>query len=292
MRSMSSKWVLLIMLVLLAVLVLPPSLAAQDTVTVNVTVAPLSEITVVPDYLEWSNLNPGSAGSPQYIDIKNTGSVNVTNVYIYASTLNDETQRPYGSSDPSKYSAAGVIVVKNETDQIPQFVGRIEWNWTTSIVGADFSAVTSLKAWGFYKNTSFEYVWAVGNGTNGYCNSTGAQFAIEEDADTGTTATRTPTTTGVTFNGGDVNFGYFSVAGRNAFGNDNICIAVAADCSKIYIYKYDKRAGFSTCANSQYLATRQLAPGDVLSLTSLNAYVPKGIPAGILKVGTLTVVAS
>jgi hypothetical protein len=293
MGNMSLKMFLPI--ILLALAVIPIGLAAQDTVTVNVTVAPVSEITVVPESLNWTGLAPGTAGIAQYIDVKNSGSNNVTNVFIYASTLNDETTRPYGSSDPKKYSAAGLIVIKNETDPIPQFVGRVEWNWTDSISGADFSAITSLKAWGFYKNTSFEYVWAVGNGTGGFCNSTGAQFAIEDDPDVGTTATRTPTTTGVTLNGGDANFGYFSVSGRAAFGGDNVCVAVAADCTKIFIYKYDKRSAtgenFDSCANSQYLTTRQLAPGDILRLTFVSAYVPKGIPAGDLKQGTLTIVA-
>jgi hypothetical protein len=227
-----------------------------------------------------------------YTDVKNTGSVNITNIYIYASTLTDENERPYGSDNPRKYAATGLIKVRNETDNIPQFIGRIEWNWTDVIDGADFSAITSPKAWGFYKNTSFEYVWAVGNGTNGLCNGTGAQFAIEDDWDKGTTATRTPTIDGVTWNGGDANFGYFSVSGRAAFGGDNVCVAVAADCSKIYIYKYDKRPGFQTCGNSQYLATRQFAPGDILRITYIAPYVPKGIPAGTLKEGTLTIVAS
>ena len=295
MRSMLPK-VFLPIFIALALLVSPlvPAFAAETiaNITVNVTVAPVAEITVIPNYLEWVNLNPGSAGMSQVVDVKNSGSVNVTSLYIYASTLYDETTRPYGTGDPSKYSAAGVIVVRDEGNIVPQFVGRIEWNWTDSISNADFSAVNSLKAWGFYKNTSFEYVWAVGAGNNGFCNITGAQFAIEDDPDMGTTATRTPTTHGVTFNGGDANFGYFSISGRAAFGGDNVCVAVAADCSKIYIYKYDKRSGFSTCSNSAYLTTKTLTPGDIYTIPYLNAFIPKGIPAGILKIGTLTIVAS
>jgi len=299
MRNMSLKMLLPIML-LLALAAIPVGLAAQDTVTVNVTVAAVSEITVVPESLNWTGLQPGAAGIAQYIDVKNSGSNNVTNVYIYASTLDDETTRPYGTGDPSKYSAAGLIVIKNETDQIPQFVGRIEWNWTDSISGLTVNAIpsNSLRAWGFYKNTTFEYVWAVGNGTNGYCNSSGAIFAISDIRDDGTTTARTLDNTEATTlsTDGDVNFGYFSVSGRAAFGGDNVCVAVASDCTKIYIYKYDKRSesgkNFGSCANSRYLTTRQLAPGDILRLSYLSAYVPKGIPAGDLKQGTLTIVAS
>jgi len=290
---MSLKMLLLVITAILVAFV-APVLGAETTanITVNVTVAPVAEITVAPNYLEWANLNPGSAGSVQVVDVKNTGSVNVTNLYIYASTLNDEATRPYGTSDPSRYSAAGVIVVSNQASGIPVFVGRIEWNWTQDISNKDFSAITSLKAWGFYKNTSFEYVWAVGNGTDGLCNNTGAQFAIEDDPDAGTTATRTPTTNGITMNGGDANFGYFSVSNRAAFGNQPVCVAVSADCTKIYIYKYDKRQGFGICSNSDYLTTITLTPGDIYTIPYLNAFIPKGIPAGVLKLGTLTVVAS
>ncbi|MGC8993284.1 MAG: hypothetical protein ACP5JK_00710 [Candidatus Aenigmatarchaeota archaeon] len=289
MISMSLKIVFLLLVALVSLAI--PSFAANNTVTVNVTVAQVTEITVVPESLNWTGLNPGSVGTAQYIDVKNSGSTSVTNIYIYASTLDDETVRPYGSSDPSKYSAAGLIVIKNETDTVPQFVGRVEWNWTDSISGATFNGINSPKAWGFYKNTSFEYVWVVGNGTGGFCNNTGAQFGISDYPDAGTTATRT-TSTPIAISGGDQNFGYFSVSGKAAFGNDNVCVAVAADCTKIYIYKYDKRPGFDKCGNSQYLTTRQLAPGDILRLNYLNAYVPKGIPAGNLKQGTLTIVAS
>ena len=292
MRNMSLKMLLLVIAAILVTVAPVLGEETTDEITVNVTVAPVAEITVAPNYLEWANLNPGSAGTPQVVEVKNTGSLSVNNLYIYASTLNDEATRPYGTSDPSRYAAAGVIVVSNETNGVPVFVGRIEWNWTQDLSNKDFSAITSLKAWGFYKNTSFEYVWAVGNGTDGLCNNTGAQFAIEDDPDAGTVATRTPTTNGITMNEGDANFGYFSVSNRAAFGNLPVCVAVSADCTKIYIYKYDKRQGFGSCSNSEYLTTRTFAPGDIYVIPYLNAFIPKGIPAGVLKLGTLTVVAS
>jgi len=296
MRNMSLKTLLPIIFTL-AFLVMPlvPAIAAETSanITVNVTVAAVAEITVVPNYLNWTNIYPGSAGVVQTVDVKNTGSLNVSNIYIYASTLTDETTRPYGTGDPSKYSAAGVIVVKGDSDNVPKFVGRIEWNWTDAISGADFSYVNNVKAWGFYKNTSFEYVWAVGaDPTTNRCNDTNARFAISDIPDDGSTVARTPTTTGISRSGGDANFGYFSVSGRAAFGNEPVCVAVASDCSKIYVYRYDKRPGFGLCGNSAYLTTSTLVPGDIYRITYISAYVPKGIPAGQLKLGTLTVVAS
>ena len=295
MRNMSLKTLLpIIFAIVFLVMPLVPAIAAETSanITVNVTVAAVAEITVVPNYLNWT-VNPGYAGTVQYVDVKNTGSLNVSNIYIYASTLTDETTRPYGTGDPNKYSAAGLIVVKGDPDNLPKFVGRVEWNWTDDISGADFSGLTNVKAWGFYKNTSFEYVWAVGaDTTTNRCNDTGASFAISDIPDDGSTIARKPTTTGISRSGGDANFGYFSVSGRAAFGNEPVCVAVASDCSKIYVYRYDKRPGFGSCGNSAYLTTRTLTPGDIYRITYISAYVPKGVPAGQLKLGTLTVVAS
>ncbi|MEM5829356.1 MAG: hypothetical protein QW040_00045 [Candidatus Aenigmatarchaeota archaeon] len=281
----------LILLVIISFLLFPPlTLAVEDTVTVSVSVAAVAQISVIPESLSWSNINPGSAGTAQYLNIINTGSVNVTNIYAYVDTLTDEAERPYGKDDPTKYAAGGVIVFKNETDSTYFFAGRIEWNWTEDVGNKDLSNINSPVAWGFFKNTSFEYFWALGNGTNGYCNNTGAQFAIEDDVDNGTVETRTPTTSNIQLDSGDVNWGYFSVNRATAplYGS---CVAAYYDCTKIYIYKYDKRSGFTSCANSRYIQAPNLVPGETHTLT-LRVYVPYGIPDGSLSTATFTVYAS
>ncbi len=264
-------------------------LSASDTVTINVTVEAVAEITVIPDFLEWAAF-PGRANVTKFIDIINTGSLNVSQIYVYVDTLQDETQRPYGSTNATNYAAGGVIVLKNETYDKFFFAGRIEWNWTQSISNLQTGAVSSPVAWGFFKNTSFEYVWLVGNGTNGFCNNTVAQFAIEDDPDNGTVATRTPIATGIDMDGGDSNFGYFSI-NRASSPLYESCVAVSYDCSKIYIYKYDRRSGFATCANSRYVQEANLIPSDLHTL-SLNVFIPLGIPAGNLNTATLTVYAT
>ncbi|MEM3610125.1 MAG: hypothetical protein QW076_04450 [Candidatus Anstonellales archaeon] len=265
-------------------------LAAEDTVTVDVSVASVAQISVIPETLTWSNINPGTAGTTQSLNIKNTGSVNVTNIYAYVDTLTDETTRPYGTGDPAKYAAGGVIVLRNKTDSTYYFAGRLEWNWTEDVGNKDLSAISSPVAWGFFKNTSYEYFWALGNGTNGYCNNTGAQFAIEDDPDNGTQATRTPLTTGIHLNGGDTNWGYFNITRASAPLYQS-CVAAYYDCTKIYIYHYDKRSGFGSCSNAMYIQSTNLVPGETHTLT-LNVYIPQGIPAGNLNTATLTVVAS
>jgi hypothetical protein len=281
MKFKSIVWFSLVLLVLSSA-----AFAASDTVTVDVSVASVAQISVIPDILSWSNINPGSAGAVQSLNIKNTGSVNLTNIYAYVDTLEDEATRPYGFDDPLKYAAGGVIVFKNETYDKFFFAGRLEWNWTEDVGNDDLSAITSPVAWGFFKNTSYEYYWALGNGTGGYCNNTGAEFAISDYPDNGTVTTRTPSDASITFQQG-VDWGYFSInrATSPLYGS---CVAAYYDCSKIYIYKYDKRSGFGSCANSEYIQAPNLVPGETHTLT-LNVYIPLGIPAGNLNTAIFTV---
>jgi len=261
---------------------------ANDTATVEVNVAEVAQITVMPDLLTWSAVLPGYAGEPKLLDIKNTGSKNVTNIYAYVDTLEDEATRPYGFDDPLRYAAGGVIVFKNETYDKFFFAGRLEWNWTEDISNMQKTGVTSPVAWGFFKNTTYEYNWLVGNGTGGFCNNTGAEFAISDYPDNGTVETRTPSDASITFQQG-VDWGYFSInrATSPLYGS---CVAAYYDCSKIYIYKYDKRSGFASCGNSEYIQAPNLVPGETHTLT-LNVYIPLGIPAGNLNTAIFTVSA-
>jgi hypothetical protein len=143
---------------------------------------------------------------------------------------------------------------------------------------------------GFFRNTSYEYFWALGNGTGVgsqvYCNNTGSQFGLSTLADNGTVATRSPSASAL--GGGDSSYGYFPQSSGPLGGS---CVAAYWDCTKIYIYYYDKSAGLTSCSNSAYIQTLGLAPGDTHTLT-LAAYVPLGIPAGSLNTTIFTVTAT
>jgi len=264
------------------------------TITVEVSISGVSQITVVPTYLTFYGLTPGSFSAESKIDIINTGSNNVSQIFAYPDTLDDEAVRPYGIANSTYYAAGGVLVIRNETNLNRFWAGRIEWNSTEDISNMVKTAVTAPAAWGFFRNTSFEYNWLVGNDTApaGACNTTGVRFAIEDDVDNGTTASRTPTTTNIVQDGLDSNYVYFSIgATRTALPNH--CVAVSADCSKIYVYKYDRRSGFSTCLNSNYLQQFSLQPGQVHTM-NISAWIPLGIPAtnGSLNRSTFTITAS
>ena len=59
-----------------------------------------------------------------------------------------------------------------------------------------------------------------------------------------------------------------------------MCVAVNASCTNIFVYKYDGRTGFSSCANFQELATN-LVPNQIERIIA-EIYVPYGIPKGNL----------
>ena len=276
---------------------------ANKTVTVEVTISEYAEITVLPTSLNWSAVNVGQTGGWKNLTVINTGTVNVTDLYVYADTLTDEVTRPYSIDNPQVYSAGGVITIINETgfnwtDGTLQpekfyFTGRVEWNWTEYITNTDLSNLSAPVSAGFFKNTSREYFWAAGansSGDNSLCNQTDAEFALDDDIDIGTIGTRTPSTVDIVHDASNKQWGIFSV-NRAGSPLNGYCVAVNRTCDKIYIYKYDKRALFASCVNSQFLNTHQLTPGQVESLT-LDIFAPRGLPAGTMKQATLTFVAS
>ena len=259
--------------------------ATETNVTVDVNITALSELTISPNAINWTLVTPGQAGGTKNLDIKNTGSVNVTNIYAYVTTLTNESVRPYGPTGrASNYSAGGVLVFHNASDTNFYWAGREEWNYTSAVSNLDYSssgiATGSRPAQGFFRNATNAYVWALGNGSTGLCNNSGAIFAIDDDIDNGIANTRKPDNTGITRDGGDANYGYFHVTRAGSVLN-SMCVAVDQNCTRMYVYKYDKRPGFTTCTNSNYIVNYNLTPNAIETITA-DAWVPKGIPLGNL----------
>jgi hypothetical protein len=260
--------------------------AASNTTDVDVNVSTVSQITLYPNYLNWTQVIVGTAGGHKNITVKNTGSVNVTSIYGWVDTLEDETTRPYGSGDPASYAAGGVLTLMNETVSKYFYLGRIEWNWTQDIPSHDWSAVTTPIAWGYFRNMSNDYVWVLGNGTAG-CNDSDAQFSYETDIDLGTISTRKPDNTfTLTTATNNANWSYAQITSGTLAGH---CIAAFYNCQKVFIYKFDKRSNFTDCG--KYIYGDQLAPGKTIILR-VDAWIPRGIPAGNLTRATITLEAT
>jgi hypothetical protein len=280
-----------IILSVVFMLVLSASAFALDekNVTVDVSVQMTSQITVLPTSLAWINVSIGTAPGYKNLSIRNTGSANISNVFAYVDTLATEAVRPYDSPSGTAYSAGSLITLRNESGwQVPYaFVGRIEWNWTEDIPNKDLSNLSSPVSWGYFRNASNEYIWAVSNYSEGRCNETGAQFSIEDDVDDGTIGTRTPSTDSISYDGSFGGWGIFSVNRATSPLND-YCVAVNETCGKIYIYKYDKRTIFGNCANSRYIQTDNLYPNEIVRIR-VDLHVPRGLPVGSLATTKLTI---
>ena len=73
------------------------------------------------------------------------------------------------------------------------------------------------------------------------------------------------------------------------------CVATYTDCTKLYVYKHDKRnygnTDFDGCTNSLFLNTTMYIGPSELQTVNLDAWVPYGIPAGDMAQSILTVYA-
>ncbi len=286
----------------LAFLITAQSVNAVEnaTVTVNINISSVGAIIVIPNSLSWTtgnlgSLSPASDSGESYLIIKNVGSVNVSNIFINASTIADESSNPLQTANASFFSAAGLVMVKNATDTSYSHAGRLEWNLSTILMNESVGDLTQITKFshGWYRNASGnEYLWTLKNGTNGFCNSTGATFTIKQYPENQTNLNRditvSPASCTYTEATGVENWGMVTCTNGPLAGQ---CIATASTCDKIYIYKYyDSLADYPTCGNSNYLRKGTIVPGDEAAFTVI-ASVPKGTPAGDAKTGTLTIMA-
>ncbi len=272
----------------------------EDAITVDVGVSLITQITINPTSLSWSEVVPGSAGGVLFIDVKNTGSLNVTGMYAYVDTLTDESANPIGSDNPLSYAAGGVITLRrNVSGAEHYFAGRLEWNYTDWIELATLPS--GAVSWGWFKNTSTEYLWGLVNGTplnntgNGGCNTTGTVFKMEADDDIGTAETRNANAGNAvsgSFVTGVRDWGLFTVSSGPLTG---YCVATYVNCTKLYIYKYDRRnsgaTNFVGCTNAAFLNTTNSTGPNEIQTINLDSWVQYGMPTGSLNQATLTVYA-
>ncbi len=288
----------LAVLAAMAILIGAPAAHAAVTnssVTVYVNISSVGSILIIPTSVSWMGLNPGSNGIVNNMTIKNTGSLNVTNVYLNASTINDEPTNPLQSTNPASYAAAGLIMVKNATEAGYTHAGRLEWNISSVLLGEilNLNVNTTISSHGWYRNsTGNEYLWKLENGTEGYCNTTDTKFTIKLVPENYTTMNRdlsANTADCTTFVAGtNENWGVFTCADGPLMGQ---CIATPYTCDKIYIYKYNYAADYPACGDRAYLRGNALTPGSEAAFT-LMASIPKGMPAGNTTTGILNVIAT
>jgi hypothetical protein len=75
------------------------------------------------------------------------------------------------------------------------------------------------------------------------------------------------------------------------------CVASWHDCTKIYIYKFDKSASLKSasgtgCADAIYMTQENLTPGDSMDAIKLMPSIPEGFPGGDTNTSIMTIWAS
>ncbi|MBW6451791.1 MAG: hypothetical protein K0B02_03610 [DPANN group archaeon] len=293
---MVNKFDIGILTILIFVMFLNPSVFAAtitSNVTVDINISAIGVLVVTPTTLSWSDMSPGSDGSVENIRIKNTGSINVSNIYLDTSTIVDEDKNPLLTASAINYSAAGFILVQNSTDTEYYHAGRLEWNLSTVLTDEvlDLGGSTEVFGHGWYRNaTGNEYLWKVENGTNGLCNNTGTTFNIKNAPENITDVNR-DLSTGLSTCGSvtaGTNWGTFACTDGPLSGQ---CVATSTACDKIHIYKYNMASSFPACANAVYLMEDNLIPG-AETFIDVFASIPMGMPSGDTAQGTLTITAT
>jgi hypothetical protein len=269
-----------------------------DNVTVNISVGELAEITVNPINFTLIDVPVGTDTSEVSFSIKNTGSTNITNIFAYSDTIFVESESVVDTGDPTKYAAAGFVFIRNESsDGISAHVGKLEWNTSTlESENLNLDPGTAKFGRGWYHNASNTWLWKVENGSNGTCNNTGTDFKIKEAPENGTSPLNRDFTDGIvttgTFDEQTANWSLFNMGGTVL---NYYCVAAYWNCTKIYIFKYDKRydaeTNFDGCDNAAYMREAILYPAQSIPFY-LYGSVPKGTPYGLTTSNTLVLAAT
>ncbi len=280
--------IFLIIIILTSVTFLfPKSRATTNTTEIALNISEVASISVIPTYLEWIQVTPGTNGTPESITIKNTGSTNFTYLYASVDSFAEETTNPLFTGNPADYTAGSFLVLKNSTDTEYRFVNRMEWNYTDTL--DNYVPTSGAVSRGFFKNITKEYLWDIVDDSNNQClNTSEMTFTIKTVPDNG--ANRDMSSNTVTGTGGS-NTTTWSSWTFSSGPLSGYCVAVYHDCTKIMVYQWDHNSSLPTCSDLRYIQSSTFSPGNT-HVISANVYVPKGIPAGNATQSTLTITAT
>lgn len=284
-------------------------LERNDTV-VNVTVEEQVEVTVRPDMFNFTDMDLETTDfedtADNQLDIENTGSVNVTDVYAHVNTFDSEYENPLGSGSADSYAAGGFVWIKNSTSNF-YHAGTQMWN-ITERAGGQPSGIeeepTDTVSYGYYRNATGDYLWAL---TTDYgseetdpegplCNDEATDVTLEimDNPDTGDNRNFDEETSVYNLHNG-VQDGDWSQNQADDGPLEGHYVAAYEDCERLYVNRFDSSDMFPmTGGEDQYLVGGEddgLAPGDTYT-ARLGAAIPSGIPAGVTNSTTLTVHAS
>ncbi|MFB6204366.1 MAG: hypothetical protein ABEJ75_01840 [Candidatus Nanohaloarchaea archaeon] len=155
---------------------------ATDNSTVSVSIGSKIAIDISPTALDFGSITPGNEDSTATIgsgevvgaiELENTGSENITHVWLNAST---PTSKPFGTGTPSAYDSGNFMMVKTGNGDITgvtayqnfTYVNRKEFNETSTLpyifVPGEGSTAQNW-SYGRFRVGDQEFFWAV-NVTN------------------------------------------------------------------------------------------------------------------------------
>ncbi len=283
---------------------------ATDAATVSITVTNTLAISVQPSNLTYGNITVGTESAVLDFVVRNSGSVNVTSLFLTADTLQtegiagalgNERGSPIQGGAVGTYNAAGFIFLRNSSNATYFHAGRVEWNLSGGGWPANASLNISAGAGGqvgvgWYRNNTGWYLWRIQNGSSGGCNSTHMNMVISRVPENSTSTYRDLGVAANVVQGQAVaNNSQFTTIQFNGSTDagplDDYCVYVYHTCDRIFITKYDANTSYPACLVKSSLRTSNLGPGTEEALKAY-ASVVEGVPYGSPKLGILTVTAS
>jgi hypothetical protein len=273
----------------MTLLTLPVDILADATNTTNVriNVSQVSQLSVSPLYVSWSQIAPGTNGSVQTITIKNIGSTSfATGIWVSVDSWVNTTNNPTSpNTDASKYMSGSFLVIGNSTHTATDeywFVNQISWNETT-FPNPTGGITTGAVSWGYYWNMSNSWIWEL------------KPFTGDTSCRNGTTSLKIQATpnlvnvsgaTSATFMANITQWSTWNISSGPLV---NYCIAASSDCKYLMIFKFDKNTSF-TCNKDDYITPDSLAPGQS-KYFDIKPHIPTGFPSGTLMNSTVTFTA-
>jgi hypothetical protein len=271
------------------------NLTVSDTESATVTVNVSSKIMVdvSPDTFVWSAVNPGSvanytkeASGYSAIQIENIGSANITHVWFNATY---PTSRPFGTGSPSIQNAGNYVVLsRRSTNTTYWAINLLEYNETETLYyikdPAGNMPPSAAYTYGRYHNASKEYFWVISKVSA--CGDGTAIIRIGKVAHTQTQTGSTDFSVPANYDGftlqdiGDASYGYADIDAGPLAG---LCVAVTADCDRVFFSKWNADSPFHRCDNVNYAwdstTDGNLVPGDSFAM-GIKVSIPYGVAAG------------
>ena len=272
---------------------------ANRTISIYVTVSEVTIVSVTPDSLNWTNVAPGSSGSPKAIMVENMGSTNVTRVWFNASF---PSSLPYGSSNFNLHDAGNFVVIrKNQSGALWYHPNLVEYNESELIY---LTLPAGVKTHGRFRDGQSEYFWALANESTGNCTNGTFYLGVDPHNSTqqgtidfsscglsltgrATSGCRTGSLTRL-----DANWGYADImVGKDdvtTFIGLNYSVMVKENCQQVFFYRWnqDLPTASATVQDEDFYNSTIYPGGNVIA--NVNVNVPYGVPSG-QKSGTLTV---